>query len=105
MILILKQIVEALAARFFVVNAPLYSASGLDNLAHLKEIAEVGFVFVPDGMVDILAALVPARRIEMTAAATGAQVGLAVLALVVPGHAAFDTGGPPATPAEQTFFF
>jgi hypothetical protein len=55
-------------------------------------------------MVDILAALVTARRIEMAAPTTGAQVSLTVLALIVPGHAAFDTGGPSATPAEQAFF-
>jgi len=102
--LILKQIVEALPAGVFVVDTRLQATGGLDNFAHLKEVAEVSLVLVSNGMVDILAALVTARRIEMAAPATGAQIGLAVLALVMPGHAAFDTGGPPATPAEQTFF-
>ncbi|MCX6835457.1 MAG: hypothetical protein NTW07_10050 [candidate division Zixibacteria bacterium] len=103
-LLVLEQIVELLAARFFVVDARLDAAGGLDNLTHLKEIAEVGFVFVPDGMVDIFPTLVTARRIEVAAAATGAKVSLAILALIVPGHAPFDTGGPSATPAEQAFF-
>ena len=97
---ILKQIVKLLLALFFGVGLGGDAAGALENVAHLKTVAEVGFLFVGDIGVDSLTALEPTEWIKKPTAAAAAQIGQTVGAAVVARYAADQAGRATATPAD-----
>jgi hypothetical protein len=101
---VLKQIVEAFLALVLGIDLGAYPARAFNHVAHLEEVAEIGFFFVRDIGLDVLAALEPAVWVKKPTPPTAAQIGQAVRATVRPRHTAFNSSRTATVPTQQSFF-
>ncbi len=103
--LVIKQIIKIFLPRVFGIGLMRYPSRFFVGLAHLKKIAEIRFLFINNVGFDWFTALKPSGGVKMPAAATGAQIGLAMRATITPGDFSFKAGILAAIPAEEAFFF